>query len=62
MKMQIRNVSYGGTGAIVTNMGLIIGFSEATLTKAMMLSGLLIVAVADNLTDSLSIRQSLDHE
>lgn len=55
MKMQIRNVSYGGTGAIVTNMGLIIGFSEATLTKAMMLSGLLIVAVADNLTDSLSI-------
>lgn len=55
MKLQIRNFSFGGTGAIVTNMGLIIGFYEATVTKAMMLTGLLIVAIADNLTDSLSI-------
>jgi VIT1/CCC1 family predicted Fe2+/Mn2+ transporter len=55
MKIQIRNFSFGGTGAIVTNMGLIIGFDEATVTKATMLSGLLIYAIADNLTDSLSI-------
>ncbi|MGB7542775.1 MAG: hypothetical protein WBM28_12265 [Burkholderiales bacterium] len=36
-------------------MSLIVGFDAATATKATMLAGLLIVAVADNLTDSLSI-------
>jgi VIT1/CCC1 family predicted Fe2+/Mn2+ transporter len=55
MKIQIRNFSFGGTSAIVTNMGLIIGFDQTTVTKAAILSGLLIVAIADNLTDSLSI-------
>ena len=55
MKMQIRNFSFGGASGIVTNMGLIIGFDAATATKATILSGLLIVAIADNLTDSLSI-------
>jgi VIT1/CCC1 family predicted Fe2+/Mn2+ transporter len=55
MKIQSRNFSFGGAAAIVTNMGLIIGFDAATATKTMILSGLLIVAIADNLTDSLSI-------
>jgi VIT1/CCC1 family predicted Fe2+/Mn2+ transporter len=55
MKIQSRNFSFGGAAAIVTSMGLIIGFDAATATKAMILSGLLIIAIADNLTDSLSI-------
>jgi len=53
--MQIRNYSFGATAAIVTSIGLIVGLDAATATKATILSGLLIVAVADNLTDSLSI-------
>ena len=53
--MQIRNFSFGATAAIVTSMGLIIGLDAATATKATILSGLLIVAIADNLTDSLSV-------
>ena len=46
----IRAVSYGGTAAVVTNMALVIGLDAATATKAAIASGLLIVAVADNLT------------
>ena len=53
--MQIRNFSFGATAAIVTSIGLIVGFDAATASKATILSGLLIVAIADNLTDSLSI-------
>jgi len=53
--MQIRNYSFGATAAVVTSIGLIIGFDAATATRATMLSGLLIVAIADNLTDSLSV-------
>jgi hypothetical protein len=51
----IRNFSFGGAAAIVTSMGLIIGFDAVTSTKATILAGLLIVALADNLTDSLSM-------
>ena len=53
--MQIRNYSFGATAAIVTSIGLIVGLDAATAAKATILSGLLIVAIADNLTDSLSI-------
>jgi VIT1/CCC1 family predicted Fe2+/Mn2+ transporter len=53
--MQIRNFSFGATAAIVTSIGLIVGFDAATASKATILSGLLIVAIADNLTDSLSV-------
>jgi hypothetical protein len=47
--------SYGSTAAIVTSVGLIVGFGAASVAKAAVLSGLLIIALADNLTDALSI-------
>jgi len=53
--LKVRAVSYGGTAAIVTNMALVAGMSAATVAKAALVSSLLIVAIADNLTDSLSI-------
>jgi VIT1/CCC1 family predicted Fe2+/Mn2+ transporter len=53
--MQIRNFSFGATAAIVTSIGLIVGLDAATAAKATILSGLLIIAIADNLTDSLSV-------
>jgi VIT1/CCC1 family predicted Fe2+/Mn2+ transporter len=53
--MPISHFSFGATAAIVTSIGLIVGLDAATATKATILSGLLIVAIADNLTDSLSI-------
>jgi len=53
--MQSRRYSYGATSAIVTGMALAVGLDAATATRATIVSGLLIVAFADNLTDSLSI-------
>ena len=50
-----RRFSFGGTSAIVTSMGLIIGLGAARASNATIVSGLLIVGLADNLTDSLSI-------
>lgn len=53
--MRIGNVSFGGTAAIVTSVALIFGLDAATATKSAIVSGLLIVALADNLTDALSM-------
>jgi vacuolar iron transporter family protein len=53
--MTMRNVSFGGTAAIVTSVALIFGLDAATATKSTIVSGLLIVALADNLTDALSL-------
>jgi len=47
--------SFGGTAAIVTSMGLILGLEAAAATRPAMVSALLIVALADNLSDSLSV-------
>ena len=53
--MKVGNVSFGGTAAIVTSVALIFGLDAATATKGTIVSGLLIVALADNLTDALSM-------
>jgi hypothetical protein len=53
--IQLRRVSFGTTAAIVTNMGLIAGLHAATANRATILGSLLIIAVADNLTDSLGV-------
>ena len=53
--MDIRKLSFGGTSAIVTSMGLIVGLNAAALSKSAVFGSLLIVAIADNLTDSLSV-------
>jgi hypothetical protein len=48
-------ISFGGTAGIVTSMALIVGLDAANAGRAAIMSALLIAAVADNLTDSLSI-------
>jgi hypothetical protein len=48
-------VSVGTASAIVTSMGVIIGFGVASISKPTIIAGLLIVGLADNVTDSLSI-------
>ncbi|HLK12351.1 MAG TPA: hypothetical protein VKW76_13310 [Candidatus Binatia bacterium] len=51
----LRRISFGATSATVTSMGLIVGLAAVAAEKATLLSGLLIAALADNLTDSLSL-------
>jgi len=53
--LKTRRFSYGGTAAVVTSMALIGGLSAADATKPIIVSALLIAALADNLTDALSI-------
>jgi VIT1/CCC1 family predicted Fe2+/Mn2+ transporter len=48
-------ISFGGTAAIVTSTALISGLSAAYTTKPVIVSALLIAALADNLTDALSV-------
>jgi len=57
-----RRFSFGGTAGIVTSMGLIIGLSAARVEMVTIVSGLLIVGVADNITDSLSIHMYQEAE
>jgi VIT1/CCC1 family predicted Fe2+/Mn2+ transporter len=52
---RLTTLSYGGTAAIVTGMGLVVAFDAGTTSRATLISGLLVVAIADNLADSLAI-------
>jgi VIT1/CCC1 family predicted Fe2+/Mn2+ transporter len=60
--MDIRNFSFGGSAAVVTSASLIIGLDAAAASRATIVGGLLIVAIADNLTDSLSMHMYQESE
>ena len=51
----IKQFSIGATAAIITSMGLIAGLTQGVDAKVGIITGLLIIAVADNLSDSFSI-------
>jgi VIT1/CCC1 family predicted Fe2+/Mn2+ transporter len=53
--IRLTRISFGGASAIVTSTGLIVGFSAAAIAKPAIIAGLLIVGLADNVTDALSI-------
>ena len=61
--LDLRGVSFGSPAAIVTSMALIVGLDAATATKAQVVGALLIIGIADNLTDSLSVHiyQEAEH-
>ncbi len=46
---------FGVAAAIITSTALIVGLDAATATTKAIVGGLIIVALADNLTDSISI-------
>lgn len=48
-------ISYGGTAAVVTSTAIISGLGAAGATRSVIVSALLIAALADNLADALSI-------
>lgn len=50
-----RRYSFGSTAAIVTSKGIIVGFDAATMPRAAVVRSLLVIALADNIADSLSI-------
>jgi VIT1/CCC1 family predicted Fe2+/Mn2+ transporter len=58
----LTRMSYGGTAAVVTGMGLVVGLDRATASKATLVGSLLLIAVADNLADSLAIHAYQESE
>ncbi len=52
---KISRISYGGTAAVISSMASIIGLDAAHFSRETIITALLVVALADNLTDSLSI-------
>jgi hypothetical protein len=53
--LRLPSVSFGAVSAIITSIGVIVGFGAAGIPKSTIIGSLLIVGLADNLTDSLSI-------
>jgi len=53
--LKINRIAFGATAAVVTSMALITGLGAADAAKRTVVSALLIAALADNLTDSLSV-------
>jgi hypothetical protein len=51
----VQTTSFGGSSAIVTGVGLIVGLGAAHVNHEAIVAALLIFGFADNLTDSLSI-------
>jgi len=51
----INKFSIGATAAITTSMGLIAGLTQGDTAKTSIITGLLIIAIADNISDSLGI-------
>jgi vacuolar iron transporter family protein len=51
----LTNYVMGSTAAIVTDIGLIVGLGSAQASKGAILAGLLTIALADNISDSLAV-------
>lgn len=58
----LEQLTFGGTAATVTSMGLIVGLDATTISQGTVVGSLLIVALADNLTDSLSVHMYQESE
>jgi VIT1/CCC1 family predicted Fe2+/Mn2+ transporter len=61
-RLNPRRYSFGSTAAIVTSMGIIVGLRAATIPRASVVTSLLVIALADNISDSLSIHMYQESE
>ena len=55
-------VSFGLTSGIITTLGLMVGLHSGTQSKAVVLGGILTIAIADALSDALGIHISEEAE
>jgi VIT1/CCC1 family predicted Fe2+/Mn2+ transporter len=59
MKISIRKgLGFGLTSGIITTLGLIVGLNSGTHSRLVVLSGILVIAIADAFSDSLAIHIS----
>jgi VIT1/CCC1 family predicted Fe2+/Mn2+ transporter len=55
MVSDLSKFSFGATSAVTTSLALIVGLDQASNPKMSIISALLVIAVADNISDSLGI-------
>jgi len=60
--ININKFSMGATSAILTSLALIAGMAHGDSTRLNVIAGLLIIAIADNVADSLSIHIAKEAE
>ena len=58
----LKNYIFGSTAAIITNISLIVGLGSAQAGKMPIVGGLLTIAIADNISDSLGIHMYKEAE
>ncbi len=54
----LKGLSFGLTSGIITTLGLIVGLHSSTNSKTAIIGGVLVIAIADALSDSLGIHIS----
>ena len=55
MRIQFKEFSFGATSAIITSLAIIVGLSKTASAQITIISALLIIAVADNISDTFGI-------
>ncbi len=63
MRCSIRKgISFGLTSGIITTLGLMVGLHSSTHSKIVIIGGILVIAIADALSDALGIHISEEFE
>jgi len=63
MKLSIKKgFSFGLTSGVITTLGLIVGLESGTNSKILIIGGILVIAVADAMSDALGIHISEEAE
>jgi len=57
-----KGFSFGLTSGIITTLGLIVGLHSGTHSKAVVISGIIVIAIADAMSDALGIHISEESE
>jgi vacuolar iron transporter family protein len=52
---KLTNFTFGGASAIITNISLVVGLGTSSIPRSTIIGSLLIIAIADNISDSLGI-------
>jgi len=55
-------LSFGLTSGIITTLGLMVGLNSTTHSKEVVIGGILVIALADSLSDALGIHMSEESE
>ena len=58
----ITGVSFGLTTAVITSLGMIVGIHSATSSKLAVVAGIVVMAVADGLSDAISLHVAEEAE